>query len=71
MNPNLYSYFYSPGLYDAKPVAIHLLGRPATGDLARPFKGAPSMFGGATPGPATDEASIKAASKKVTAKKED
>jgi hypothetical protein len=25
------------GLYDAKPVAIHLLGKPATGDLKRPF----------------------------------
>jgi hypothetical protein len=33
-------------LYDAKPVSIHLLGRPAEGDLKRPFKVA-SMFGGA------------------------
>ncbi len=33
------------GLYDAKPVAIHLLGKPAVGDLKRPFKAA-SMFGG-------------------------
>jgi hypothetical protein len=32
-------------LYDAKPVHIHLLGRPAVGDLKRPFKVA-SMFGG-------------------------
>ncbi|KAH7929233.1 inorganic phosphate transport PHO88 [Leucogyrophana mollusca] len=32
-------------LYDAKPVAIHLLGKPAVGDLQRPFKAA-SMFGG-------------------------
>lgn len=32
-------------LYDAKPVAIHILGRPATGSLKRPFKTA-SMFGG-------------------------
>lgn len=32
-------------LYDAKPVAIHILGRSATGDLKRPFKTA-SMFGG-------------------------
>jgi hypothetical protein len=32
-------------LYDAKPVAIHLLGKPAEGDLKRPFKAA-SMFGG-------------------------
>ena len=33
------------GLYDAKLVSIHLLGKPATGDLKRPFKAA-SMFGG-------------------------
>ena len=33
------------GLYDAKLVAIYILGKPADGDLARPFK-APSMFGG-------------------------
>jgi hypothetical protein len=33
------------GLYDAKPVAIHILGKPAEGDLKRPFKAA-SMFGG-------------------------
>ena len=32
-------------LYDAKPVAIYVLGKPATGDLKRPFKAA-SMFGG-------------------------
>lgn len=32
-------------LYDAKPVAIHLFGKPAEGDLKRPFKVA-SMFGG-------------------------
>ena len=32
------------GLYDAKLVSIHVLGRPATGDLKRPFK-TPSMFG--------------------------
>ena len=33
------------GLYDAKPVHIHLLGRPAVGDLKRPFKVA-NVFGG-------------------------
>lgn len=31
-------------LYDAKVVAIHILGKPADGDLKRPFKVA-SMFG--------------------------
>ena len=34
-------------LYDAKPVLIYIMGREATGDLARPFKGGASMFGGA------------------------
>ena len=33
------------GLYDAKPVAIHVLGRAAEGDLKRPFKAAGGMFG--------------------------
>ncbi|KAH7910521.1 inorganic phosphate transporter [Hygrophoropsis aurantiaca] len=56
-------------LYDAKPVAIHLLGKPAVGDLERPFKVA-SMFGAAS-GPQTDAASIAEAEKKVGAKKED
>lgn len=32
-------------LYDAKPVSIHLLGKPAEGDLKRPFK-VGGMFGG-------------------------
>lgn len=32
-------------LYDAKPVAIHILGKPADGELKRPWK-AQSMFGG-------------------------
>lgn len=33
-------------LYDAKLVSIHILGKPPTGDLQRPFK-TPGMFGGA------------------------
>lgn len=32
------------GIYDAKPVAIHLFGKPATGDLKRPFS-SPSLMG--------------------------
>ncbi|TFK32757.1 inorganic phosphate transporter [Crucibulum laeve] len=56
------------GLFDAKPIAVHLLGKPATGDLARPWKAA-SMFGAAT-GPQTDAASIAEAEKKVGAKQE-
>lgn len=34
------------GIYDAKEVHIHILNKPAEGDLKRPFKAAPSMFGG-------------------------
>ncbi|KAG0705791.1 inorganic phosphate transporter [Suillus ampliporus] len=56
-------------LYDAKPVAIHVLGKAAEGDLKRPFKTA-SMFG-ASAGPQTDAASIAEAEKKIGAKKED
>ncbi|KAG1820832.1 inorganic phosphate transporter [Suillus subaureus] len=56
-------------LYDAKPVAIHVLGKPAEGDLKRPFKAA-SMFGAAA-GPQTDAASVADAEKKIGAKKED
>ena len=33
-------------LYDAKPVAIWVLGKAADGDLKRPFKGAGGLFGG-------------------------
>ena len=32
------------GLFDAKPVAIHILNKPATGDLKRPFT-TPSLMG--------------------------
>ncbi|GAA5991989.1 hypothetical protein JCM11641_005336 [Rhodosporidiobolus odoratus] len=31
-------------IYDSKIVKIHLLNKPATGDLKRPFAAAPSMF---------------------------
>ena len=33
-------------LYDAKLVQIHILGRPAEGDLQRPFKAGGGLFGG-------------------------
>jgi len=56
-------------LYDAKVVAIHVLGKPAEGDLQRPFKAA-SMFGAAA-GPQTDAATIAEAEKTVGAKKEE
>ncbi|RDB30210.1 Inorganic phosphate transport protein PHO88 [Hypsizygus marmoreus] len=57
-------------VYDAKLVSIHVLGRPAEGDLKRPFKTA-GMFGAAPTGPATDAASIAEAEKRVGAKKEE
>jgi len=58
------------GLYDAKPVHIHILGKPAEGDLKRPFKAAGGMFG-ANADPQTDKAAIEEAEKRVGAKKED
>ncbi|PPQ91296.1 hypothetical protein CVT25_006241 [Psilocybe cyanescens] len=56
-------------LYDAKPIAIHVFGKPATGDLKRPFKAA-GMFGAAPAGPQTDAAAIAEAEKRVGKKEE-
>lgn len=73
-------------LYDAKPVAIHILGQPAEGDLKRPFK-VGGMFGGmsssylyphrdsqkiiaASSDPQTDKAAIDEAEKKIGKKEE-
>ncbi|KAG8680568.1 hypothetical protein FRC09_018143 [Ceratobasidium sp. 395] len=55
-------------LIEAKPVAIHILGKPAVGDLKRPFKAGGGLFGAGEP--ATDAASIKEA-EKVSAKKDE
>ncbi len=33
-------------LYEAKMVKIHVLGQKAEGDLKRPFKNGPGLFGG-------------------------
>ncbi|KAF9459625.1 inorganic phosphate transporter [Collybia nuda] len=57
-------------LYDAKLVEIHLLGKPAVGDLKRPFKSG-SLFGAAVPSPQTDKASVSNAEKRVGSKKEE
>ncbi|KAG6896173.1 hypothetical protein C0992_009867 [Termitomyces sp. T32_za158] len=57
-------------LYDAKLVAIHVLGKKADGDLKRPFKTA-GMFGAPPSGPATDAASIAEAEKRIGSKKEE
>ncbi|KAJ3777882.1 inorganic phosphate transporter Pho88 [Lentinula raphanica] len=59
------------GLYDAKPIAIHILGKPAEGDLKRPFKSAPGFFGAASGEPQTDKAAITEAEKKVGGKKDE
>lgn len=56
------------GLYDAKPVAIHILGKPAEGDLKRPFKAGGLM--GAAAGPQTDKAAIDQAEKHAAKKEE-
>jgi len=58
------------GVYDAKPIAIHILGKAAEGDLKRPFKSGGGMFG-ATGEAATDRAAIEEAEKKVGGKKEE
>ncbi|KZT65886.1 inorganic phosphate transporter [Daedalea quercina L-15889] len=58
-------------LYDAKPVHIHVLGRPAEGDLKRPFKVGGFMGGAtATANPQTDKAAIDEAEKRATKKDE-
>jgi len=49
------------GLYEAKTVQIHVLGRPAEGDLKRPFKVSGGLF--PTPEPQTDKAAIEEAEK--------
>lgn len=36
-------------VFEAKPIAIHVFGKKAEGDLKRPFKAAPGMFGGKFP----------------------
>ncbi|KAJ3820320.1 hypothetical protein F5880DRAFT_1509454 [Lentinula raphanica] len=57
------------GLYDAKPIAIHILGtEPAEGDLKRPFKSAPGFFGAASGEPQTDKVVITEAEKKCLAR---
>ncbi|KAG8745106.1 hypothetical protein FRC10_008717 [Ceratobasidium sp. 414] len=55
-------------LIEAKPVAIHIFGKPAQGDLKRPFKSGGGLFGAGEP--ATDAASIKEAEKVATKKDE-
>ncbi|KAG8832413.1 hypothetical protein FRC17_001394 [Serendipita sp. 399] len=56
------------GLYEAKPFALYILGKPAEGDLKRPFKQPPGLFGSSNP--ATDKASIEAAEGKPGPKEE-
>jgi len=49
------------GLWEAKPVAIHIRGKPAEGDLKRPFKTTGGFFPAAEA--KTDKASIEEAEK--------
>ncbi|KZT27247.1 inorganic phosphate transporter [Neolentinus lepideus HHB14362 ss-1] len=56
-------------LYDAKVVQIHVFGKKPEGDLKRPFKAAGGFFGAGEP--ATDNASITEAEKRVNTKKDE
>ncbi|KAL5485920.1 PHO88 [Sanghuangporus weigelae] len=58
-------------VYDAKVVQIHIIGKPAEGDLKRPFKVAAGLLSGAGGEPATDKAAIDEAEKKVGPKKDE
>ncbi|KAI0723705.1 inorganic phosphate transporter [Fomitopsis betulina] len=55
-------------VYDAKPIALYILGRPAEGDLKRPFKA--GGFMGAAAAPQTDKAAIDEAEKRAAKKDE-
>ena len=73
-------------LYDAKLVSIYIMGKPADGDLKRPFKAGGGMFGGkhnvllprtaylicyaAAAEPQTDKAAIEEAEKRIGKKDE-
>jgi len=57
------------GVYDSNEVTIHVMGKKAEGDLKRPFKAAPGMFG--PTGPQTDAAAIKEAEAAEKIKKEE
>ncbi|KAI0258103.1 inorganic phosphate transporter [Gloeopeniophorella convolvens] len=57
-------------LYEAKTVKIHVLGAAAEGDLKRPFKGAPGLFG-ASADPQTDKAAVEEAEKRIGGVKEE
>ncbi|GJE85602.1 inorganic phosphate transport PHO88 [Phanerochaete sordida] len=56
-------------LYDSKLVTIYIMGKPAEGDLKRPFKGAGGLLGGGSE-PQTDKAAIEEAEKRI-GKKDD
>lgn len=54
------------GAFEQNEVQLHLFGKPATGNLARPFKSAPGLLDsltGQNSAPQTDAASIKSAEK--------
>jgi len=56
-------------LYEAKIVKIHVLGQKVEGDLKRPFKTGPGLFG-ASADPQTDKAAIEEAEKRLGTKEE-
>ena len=57
--------------FETKLAAIHVFGKPATGDHKRPFKAAPGLFGGAGAEPQTDKAAIDKLEQKASTNKKD
>ncbi|UZJ57259.1 hypothetical protein CBS101457_006579 [Exobasidium rhododendri] len=58
--------------FESKHALIWIWGKPATGDLKRPFKAAPGMFGmGGATGPQTDKKAIQEAEKAGGMKKDE
>ncbi|KAF8468235.1 inorganic phosphate transporter Pho88 [Kalaharituber pfeilii] len=54
------------GVFENKLVQVHLLGKPAVGDLKRPWKSAAGPFGGLGGDPQTDKKSVEGAERKGT-----
>ncbi|KAJ2900643.1 hypothetical protein MKZ38_002302 [Zalerion maritima] len=51
------------GAFESNMVKIHLLGKPAVGDLKRPFKQTSGLFSGMQQGQQSDKKSVEAAEK--------
>jgi hypothetical protein len=49
------------GAFESNLVKVHIFGKPATGELKRPWKASGGMMGMGQGGPVTDKASVEAA----------